>query len=255
MEGLLIPAFVAGILMFLAPCTLPLVPGYLAFVSGTSLTGLDDPARRRAIRRKIFRNGVFYVLGFSVVFILLGSVFSGVAGLASPGIRMALARVGGFFVLFLGLYMMGVFRHVPFLRALESDRRIPVARHLTPGKPLSSFLFGATFALGWTPCIGPILGSILLIAAASATVVEGMLLLAVFSLGLALPFLLLALAIGQATRIIHGVSRALPAIQMIGGLLIAFLGLLMLFNVMHIWSAWILQGFGFIRYERLLDFL
>lgn len=241
--------------MFLAPCTLPLVPGYLGFISGVSLADLEDPRKRGSVKRKILWNGVMYVLGFSFVFIVIGGLLSGAAGLAFAGARITLARIGGAFVLLLGLYMTGIFRHIPGLRFLESSRSLPVAKHLTPGKPTSSFLFGATFALGWTPCIGPILGSILFLASATATIWQGAFLLAVFSLGLALPFLAIAVGIGHATQAIQRISRFIPALTVLGGVFIAFLGLLMLLGRLEIWTSSVYQFFSFINYDALLDYL
>ncbi len=191
--GLVIAAFVAGLFTFLAPCTLPLVPAYLAFISGVSLKDLADDNKARAARRKILANSLLYVLGFSVVFIFFGILF-GVGGESLRQYRPMLQRIGGILVIFFGLYMMKVFR-LPGFQFLDSERRFPAARIIKPGNPLSSFLFGSVFALGWTPCIGPILGSILTLAAASATVVQGGLLLAVFSLGLGVPFIAIAAGI------------------------------------------------------------
>lgn len=255
MIGLILPAFIAGLLMFLAPCTLPLVPGYLGFIAGVSLADLDDPKKRRDIKRKILINSVMYVVGFSVIFIVLGGLLSGAVSLAVVEIRMVLARLGGLFILILGLSMTGILRHIPGLRFLESSRGLPIAKHLTPGTPWSSFLFGATFALGWTPCIGPILGSILLLASSTATIWQGAFLLAVFSLGLGIPFLLIAAGIGHATHAIKRISRVIPALTIIGGLFIAFLGGLMLFGHLEIWTGWVYRLFSFMSYDRLLDYL
>ena len=255
MTSLILPSFIAGFLMFLAPCTLPLVPGYLGFIAGVSLTDLQDPKKRKAIKRKILWNGIMYVLGFSAVFIVLGGLLSDVVGAAFGGLRMTLARIGGLFILLLGLYMTGIFRHIPFLHFLDRTASLPVARNLTPGKPWSSFLFGATFALGWTPCIGPILGSILLLASTSATIWEGAFLLGVFSFGLGLPFLLIAAGIGHAAHAIRNISRFLPTLTVIGGLFIAFLGALMLFGHLEIWTGWVYRAFSFINYDALLEYL
>ncbi|PIT86316.1 MAG: hypothetical protein COU33_03825, partial [Candidatus Magasanikbacteria bacterium CG10_big_fil_rev_8_21_14_0_10_43_6] len=119
--SLVIPAFIAGLLTFLAPCTLPLVPGYLGFISGASLEEAKDPKKGKAVRRKIFLNGVMYVVGFSVVFMLLGSIF-GAAGSLLGEYRLWLSRMGGIFVMFFGLYLMHIFK-LPFFHFLNSDKK------------------------------------------------------------------------------------------------------------------------------------
>jgi len=186
--GFIISAFVAGLLTFLAPCTLPLVPAYLGFISGVSTKDLEDPAKAKIARRKIIQNGLFFVVGFSLVFILFGTL----AGLIGQGLvpyRIWLTRIGGIFVILFGLFMLGAFK-IPFL---QSDKRIRIPSFLKVGKPTSSLVIGSAFAFGWTPCVGPILGSILLLASTSANALDGAFLLTVFSIGLAIPFLLVAI--------------------------------------------------------------
>lgn len=248
--SLIIPAFIAGILTFLAPCTLPLVPGYLGFISGVSLNDLQNPGKSKKARGKIFLNGVLYVIGFSMVFVMLGSLF-GLGGAALAGYRIWLARIGGVFVILFGLFMIGVLK-LPFLNV---ERHIIGVKALKPGNPISSFLFGAAFAFGWTPCVGPILGFILTLAAASSTVGQGALLLLVFSLGLAVPFLLIAAVIGRASAYIAKLSTVLTIISVIGGLFLIFLGILLLTDKFSIWISYFYQWFGFINYERLLEYL
>lgn len=248
--SLIIPAFIAGILTFLAPCTLPLVPGYLGFISGISAQDLQDPLKSKSARKKIFLNGLLFVIGFSLIFILLGSLF-GLGGSALAHYRIWLSRVGGIFVILFGLFMIGVLR-LPFLNVEKNIGRI---KALKPGNPASSLIFGATFAFGWTPCVGPILGSILTLAAASATVGQGAFLLLVFSLGLAIPFLIIAAGIGSASNYISKLSRYLNVISIAGGLFLIFLGILLFTNKLGIWIAYFYQWFDFINYERLLDYL
>lgn len=248
--SLIIPAFIAGILTFLAPCTLPLVPGYLGFVSGVSAQDLQDPLKSKSARRKIFLNGLLFVIGFSLIFILLGSLF-GLGGSALAHYRIWLSRIGGIFVILFGLFMIGVLR-LPFLNVEKNIGRI---KALKPGNPASSLIFGATFAFGWTPCVGPILGSILTLAAASATVGQGAFLLSIFSLGLAVPFLIIAAGIGSASNYISKLSRYLNVISVVGGLFLIFLGILLFTNKLGVWIAYFYQWFDFINYERLLDYL
>lgn len=248
--SLIIPAFIAGILTFLAPCTLPLVPGYLGFISGVSANDLQDQNKHKTTRRKIFLNGVFYVIGFSLVFIILGSIF-GLGGAALIKHRLWLSRIGGIFVIFFGLFMTGILK-LPFL---NFEKHVSGVRAIKPGNPVSSLIFGATFAFGWTPCVGPILGSILALAASSATIGQGAFLLAIFSLGLAVPFLIIAASIGSASAYIVKLSRYLPAISFIGGIFLIFLGTLLLTNNLGIWVAYFYSIFNFINYDSLLDYL
>jgi cytochrome c-type biogenesis protein len=264
---LLIPAFVAGVLTFLAPCTLPLVPGYLGFISGVSARDLQDPAQAQRVRRRVFMNGLLYVLGFSLVFVALGSLV-GLAGSLFAAWRPVLARLGGIFVIVFGLLMIQMALtfyadrwpqlnklRLPFIDWLFGERRLPLAASVKPGKPLSSLIFGAAFAVGWTPCVGPVLGAILSLAATEATAGQGALLLAVFSLGLGVPFLFLASSIGYFTQRIERIGAVLPAIAAAGGVFLVFLGLLVLTDSLGLWVAFFFQIFGFVGYDRLLDYL
>jgi cytochrome c-type biogenesis protein len=253
--SLTLPAFIAGILTFLAPCTLPLVPAYLAFISGASAKELQDPERLPKIRRKVFLNGLFYVIGFSLVFISLGVLF-GVGGAALIAYQSVLEKIGGGFIVFFGLYLIGVFDRIPALQsALSTEHRFRFSHSLKPGTAISSFIFGATFAFGWTPCVGPILGSILLLASSTATVGQGAFLLFIFSLGLAAPFLFIAAGVGHATQTIKVLSKVLPSISFIGGALLIFLGILLLTDQLGIWLGWSYRWLSVFQYERLLDYL
>lgn len=252
--SLLIPSFIAGILTFLAPCTLPLVPAYLGFISGTSAEDLKDPEKLAQARKKVMMNGVFYVVGFSLVFVGLGLLF-GLGGIALAKYRVVFSQVGGVFVIFFALYMMGVFNKFKIFNFLQSEKHINIAGKLKPGKPSSSLLLGATFAFGWTPCVGPILGSILLLASSTATAASGAILLLTFSLGLATPFLLIALGVGHATQTVKKLTRWLPVISFIGGIFLLFLGILLVTDSMTLWLGFAYKAFSFINYEALLNHL
>lgn len=248
--NLIIPAFIAGLLTFLAPCTLPLVPGYLAFISGASQDVFRDPAKLKLVRGKIFLNGLFYVIGFSVVFILIGSLF-GLGGAALIKYRVWLSRIGGLFVIFFGFFTLGAIK----LPVLSAERQLPIGKVLRPGNPWSSFIFGATFAFGWTPCVGPVLGSVLLLASTSATLGQGALLLAVFSAGLAVPFLVIALGIGRAATYLRGLEPYLKAVSVIGGIMLVVMGILLVFNMFGFWIGYVYRVFEFIDYQRILNYL
>ncbi|OGY89590.1 MAG: hypothetical protein A3B30_02350 [Candidatus Komeilibacteria bacterium RIFCSPLOWO2_01_FULL_52_15] len=248
MHPLALPVFFAGLLTFLAPCTLPLLPAYLGFISG-STTGVLNRENRMVLRNSIMLNGVLYVVGFSVVFILLGMAV-GLGGAFLIAYRPYLSRIGGLFVILFGLFMLGVLR----MRALNIEHRIGALVHLTPGKPVSALLFGATFSLGWTPCLGPILGSVLTVASATATVGQGALLLTIYSLGLAVPFLAIAFSAGSAVTYFKKITPFLGVIEKIGGAALVVLGFLMLTNTYGRYVGFFYQWFNILNYQELLKY-
>ena len=209
--AIIVSSFIAGLITFLAPCTLPLVPAYLGFISGVSNKDLEDPSKAREVKKKVFLNGVFFILGFSLVFIIFGALFGslvhilqffgiGPTTLEGEGIlRTRIGQVGGVMVILFGLFMLGLFK----IQALNAEKRVKFPKFLEIGKPTSSLTIGGAFAFGWTPCVGPILGSILLLASTEGSILEGAILLAFFSLGLAIPFLLIALGFAHATQKIN----------------------------------------------------
>ncbi|HYF12892.1 MAG TPA: cytochrome c biogenesis protein CcdA [Candidatus Paceibacterota bacterium] len=229
-------AFLAGVLMFLAPCTLPLVPGYLAFIAGG--------------QGKVVRNAVAFVLGFSVIFILLGMFAGTIGGVLAPW-KDFLSRIAGAVIILFGLTMLGLVR----LPVLSSERHVGIPKFLSLGSPHSSFLIGALFAIGWSPCIGPILGTILFIASAEATALSGALLLAIFSLGLAIPFILCAIFVDQASTAISRYARATVSLSRVGGALLIGIGALMLMGSMGLLITWGYGLFEFINYDALLKYL
>ncbi|MEX0934005.1 MAG: cytochrome c biogenesis protein CcdA [Candidatus Paceibacterota bacterium] len=248
--GFIIAAFFAGLLTFLAPCTLPLVPAYLGFISGVDQEELKNPKSAVRARRKIFLNGLAFIVGFSLIFIIFG-ILAGFAGTALAPYRIWLARAGGVLVILFGLFMLGFFK-LPFF---QTDKRIPIPKWLTLGKPSSSLFIGGTFALGWTPCVGPILGSILLLAGTSGTALTGGIMLTVFSFGLALPFLAIALAFSQATAYIEKISKYLRWVSIVGGVFLILLGVLLATDNFGLTIQYGYELFEFINYEGLLDYL
>lgn len=248
--ALVVPAFIAGVLTFLAPCTLPLVPGFLAFISGSSVGKNTQDA---GYRSRVLINALLYVFGFSTVFILLGSIF-GLGGAALAPYRFWLSRIGGVLVIFFGLFLI-FGADMKLFRFLQNEKKFHVKAILDPGKPGSSFLLGATFAFGWTPCVGPLLGTILLLASTSATVLNGAFLLGVFSFGLGLPFLVLAFFIGSAAKYIQKIQKYLGLISKIGGILLVVMGVLLLFDLWALWLTVAYEFFDFIQYDDLLKYL
>ena len=247
---LIIPAFIAGLLTFLAPCTLPMVPAYIGFISGVSSEELENPETARAARRKMFLNGIFFIIGFAIIFIIFGTL-AGLLGQGLASYRLWLTRIGGIFVILFGLFMMGAFK----LSFLTKERRIKTPSFLTMGKPTSSLAIGSAFGLGWTPCVGPVLGSILLLASTSSTALQGGFLLAIFSAGLAVPFVLVALGYGKATQYIKRISGYLKWIQIIGGIFLVLLGILLFTDRFGLLIQYGYEIFQFIEYDRLLDYL
>jgi cytochrome c-type biogenesis protein len=224
-EVSLLAAFLAGVLSISSPCVLPLVPIFLAHLAGGS--GSD----RGVEPRRLLSNALAYVAGFSLVFIALGVALGAAGALVATASVLAshrgwLTRLGGALLIFLGLYRLGLIR-VPWL---DRDRRISPGR-LPAGQVTSSFLIGMTFAAGWSPCVGPILGAILTMAAGQANVERATLLLATYSAGLAVPFLGAALAFGSAPRMIQALNQRLPVLTGISGGVLVALGAIMTLGV------------------------
>ncbi|MBI4119310.1 MAG: sulfite exporter TauE/SafE family protein [Parcubacteria group bacterium] len=251
MPPLVIPAFIAGILTFLAPCTLPLLPAYLGFISGVSLEDLDNPTRASRTRWKIFLNGAAFIAGFSLIFIAMGTLVAFVGGMVLAPYRLWLTRIGGLFVILFGLFMLNVLR-MPFF---AGEWRPKVPHIFERGKLINSFVLGSAFAFGWTPCIGPVLGSILFLASISTTALQGAILLLVFSAGLAIPFLLVAVAAGSAARLIGKTAKYLNIVSIIGGAFLVLLGILLITNNTALLIDYGFRIFNFINYDRILDYL
>jgi cytochrome c-type biogenesis protein len=212
-------ALMAGLVSFLSPCVLPIVPGYLAFVTGMTLDELSDGTQRAARRRGVLYAS-FFVAGFTLVFVALGASTSALGGLVRDWLP-ALQRIGGVAIIAFGLLMLGVLR-VP---ALLREWRIQESRRLTG--PTGAMIAGVAFGAGWTPCIGPVLGSILLYAGFGGSVAHGMLLLFVYAVGLGIPFILAALLFNRFMTASRGVRRWLLPIERIAGAALVAMGLLL----------------------------
>jgi cytochrome c-type biogenesis protein len=211
----LLAAFAAGFLSFVSPCVLPLIPGYISFVSGISVEEMRGDVAPTTSRMQVFFTSLAFVLGFSIVFVLLGASATAIGKLMFAKLPLLSKIAGGILIVF-GLHTMGVFR----LAFLESEKRMHAQKK--PAGPIGAMLVGVAFAFGWTPCIGPILGGILAIAGSKNSVSEGIILLAVYSLGLGIPFLLTSLAINQFFGAAKKIRRYYHTIELVsGGLLIA----------------------------------
>lgn len=205
-------AFVAGVLSFLSPCVLPLVPTYLAYIGGSG-------AAKRAL---VLRNAALFVLGFSLVFIAMGASASALGSVLREH-RQILMVVGGVLVIAFGLVMLGAIR-LPFL---YRDTRRPLGADANPQTPWGAVALGSAFAFAWTPCIGPVLGAILTIAGASGTLSTGVGLLAVYSIGLAVPFMLAAFAFEPFLRMSRRIRSYLPWFERAAGGLLVIVGIMM----------------------------
>lgn len=216
-------AFLAGLVSFVSPCCLPLVPTYATYLAGTSYEELVGDQGR--LRGRVMANAVAFVLGFSVIFVALGVTASGIGQLLRE--NMSLVRqLSAVLVVAFGLHMMGFLR-LPFL---ERELRVGAAPKGPAGVP-RSLLMGAAFSAGWSPCVGPILASILVLAGQAETVAAGAGLLALYSAGLALPFLLVAFSMRWFLGLLPRVSRAMATVRVASGALMVGVGLMIYFNV------------------------
>jgi len=216
-----IAAFVAGLISFLSPCVLPLVPGYVSLISGAGVDQLQ--AQESGLLKKVMVNSIAFVLGFSIVFVTLGAISTSVGQLLAI-YKTKLAVVAGVVIIIFGLHLTGVFQ----IKALLADTRL---HHLKGGSTAwGAFVIGFAFAFGWTPCVGPILAVILGFAAAQDSVIKGIFLLAIYSLGLAVPFLLTSLGIERFLKFYSRFRSHMHALEVASGVLLIILGGLLVFG-------------------------
>jgi len=230
-------AFLAGLLSFLSPCILPLIPSYLSFIGGISFLELQ---RSRTKRLSIFLQTLFFVLGFSVVFIALGVLFSSTGGILGNAVQLVNIIAGGVVIL-LGFNFI-----FDFWKILNREKRVHIDRK--PGGFLGSILLGMAFVAGWTPCVGPILASILILAGSSGKMLSGIFLLIAYSAGLGLPFLLAGLFFSQFARQMEKIKPHLNRIRIASGIFLIMIGILILLgrlqrlNIFLFSSAYNLQA-------------
>lgn len=206
-------AVLAGLISFLSPCVFPLMPGFIAYLAGTSI----DEAKNK--RLEVFLNALFFVLGFSIVFALLGVLLNTLLEAFAYDAQLWLARIGGVIIIFFGLYLTGLIK----IKFLETEHKIHINRKFK-SKYFTSFLFGFAFAVGWSPCVGVILGSILGLAASNPG--AAFVLLLSYSIGLGLPFLLIGLFTAQASAFLHKFTKAFLVFRIIFGIFLIILGVL-----------------------------
>jgi len=227
-------AFAAGILSFLSPCVLPIIPSYLSFVSGVSLEELRADETTAATRWRVALNSLAFIIGFSVVFVSLGA-FAASFGRLFLAYRDVVRTLGGLFILCVGLYLIGLFK----LSALEQYLQINLRNK--PAGYLGSVLVGITFAVAWTPCVGPILGAILALAGTSGEIGRGAFLLTTYAAGLGLPFFLSAVAVNSFFQFSQSLRRYLQLIHTMGGILLIIVGILLLTDYMTLLNAYALR--------------
>jgi cytochrome c-type biogenesis protein len=222
-------AFTAGILSFASPCVLPLIPSYLTYITGLSFSQLDEAHPNAKVRLTVLLHSLCFILGFSFIFILLGAI----AGIASSQIESYLReglewveKIGGLLILLFGVHMTGLFH----FGVLLGDKRVNLQKK--PSGFAGTFLVGIAFAAGWTPCIGPILASILVVAASSGQVGEGVGLLAVYSLGLGIPFLLSGLLFHQFLSAFKRFRKHIRLIEIGTGVMLISVGIMLMFNLL-----------------------
>jgi cytochrome c-type biogenesis protein len=230
----LVAAFGAGVLSFISPCVLPLVPGYLSFVSGVSLDDMRSGGQTgvAAARSRVLVSSLAFVAGFSLVFIALGASASVVGQFMMERLTL-FGRIAGVVLVIFGLHTMGVFR----IRLLEVERRVHA--QAKPAGVVGAGLIGVAFAFGWTPCIGPILAGILAVAATQETVMRGVQLLAVYSIGLGVPFLLTSVAVNQFFSVFARIRRYFKFIEVTAGALLIVIGVLIFTNRFTILARWL----------------
>jgi cytochrome c-type biogenesis protein len=232
----LLAAFAAGILSFVSPCVLPIVPGYLSFISGGSVSQLRGEDAPRDLAKRVALTSLVFVLGFSTVFVALGAAATAV-GYYLQQYKRALGAVGGLVIIVLGLHTAGLLR----IRWLLYEKRAELRQR--PLGLLGAYVVGLAFAFGWTPCIGPILGAILLYASQQETVGQGVALLSAYSLGLGLPFVLSGLAVNRFFVASARVKRHMRAVEWVSGGLLVAVGLLLVTDRLTLLALYIARLF------------
>jgi cytochrome c-type biogenesis protein len=236
----LLAAFGAGLLSFVSPCVLPLIPGYLSYISGLSLDEMrgnggsaQAPAAISAdARRRVLSSSLAFIAGFSLVFIALGATASAIGQFLMQRLPL-LGRIAGAVIILFGLHTMGVLR----IEWLYQERRVHTDRK--PAGLMGAMLVGIAFAFGWTPCIGPILAGIFAVAASRDTVGDGIRLLATYSLGLAVPFFATALAVNRFFGALARIRKHYHAIELVSGALLVVIGLLIFTNKFTVIAQWL----------------
>jgi len=229
-------ALIAGLLSFVSPCVLPLVPPYLCYIGGVSLDQLTGDAPESVARHRIAFSAFAFVLGFSTVFVILGATASVIGRLVASHLDV-LAVVAGIAIIIMGLHFLGVFK----IDLLHRQARVEVRNH--PSGPLGAYVIGLAFAIGWTPCIGPVLAAILAVAGSEQTVARGAALLAVYSLGLGIPFVVAGFFAGAFMHFMRRFRSHVGTVEKTMGAFLVVTGILFITGHMTTLSFWLLNTF------------
>lgn len=232
-----IVAFTAGVLTYLSPCLLPMIPAFIAYITGVSFDDFKDASKGREIRRKTVIHALLFILGFSLIFVLLGLTAT-IVGKSLFRYQGVIRIAGGILIMLFGLQLAGILK----LDFLIKERKINIAAR--SASYLGSFLIGVTFAAAWTPCAGPILGSILVLAGSKANTATGAKLLVTYSAGIAVPFFVTALLVNSFLEHLNKLKKILNSINIIGGVFLIIVGFLMATNYLAVISDKLFSAFA-----------
>ena len=222
-------AFVAGLLSFFSPCVLPLIPAYFTFITGFSIKELTEEYNSEIKKKVIFSTSMF-VLGVSLVFILMGASASYLGGLMYT-YKTSIRIIGGILIIILGIHLTGLIR----IPGLDFEKRITLEKK--PLHFLGTLIIGMAFGAGWSPCIGPLLGSILIVAGSQETVWQGVILLGIYSAGLAIPFIIISIFINFLLIFIKKASKVLKYVNVVAGVVLIVVGLILVTNKLYMFSG------------------
>jgi cytochrome c-type biogenesis protein len=232
-----IGAFVAGLLSFLSPCVLPLIPSYITYITGLSFAELQEEHPTHKVRKLTILHSLLFIAGFTTVFVLMGASATMIGGFLMDH-KTAIRRVGGVLIMIFGIHVTGIFD----IGILLGEKRVTI--HQKPAGYFGSFLVGLAFAAGWTPCIGPILASILLVAATDGTIGKGIILLLSYSMGLAIPFFLSSFALHRFLVLFSRFRKHIRIFEIITGIFLIITGILVFSNYLTLLSRYATGWFG-----------
>lgn len=230
-------AFLAGLFSFLSPCVLPLIPSFITYITGLSFSEIQAEHPTHEVRRQTILHTLLFIAGFTFVFVLLGASATFIGGFLQEHMDI-IRKVGGVLIVIFGVHVTGL---VP-INLLLGEKRVTV--HRKPAGYLGSFVVGVAFAAGWTPCIGPILASILMVAATEGTVSRGVLLLFIYSMGLAIPFFLSSLAMHQFLTVFNRFKKHIRIFEIVTGVFLIIVGIMIFSNYLSVLSRFSMQWFG-----------
>jgi len=236
MEVSFFAAFIAGIISFISPCVLPLIPMYISFISGLSVDEMKSSVDRKRILKKVIVSSVFFILGFSIIFIGLGASSSLLGKFLLSRLSL-LSKIAGAVIIILGLHTAGVFR----LGLLNYEKRFHLSNK--PSGLLGSFIAGLAFAFGWTPCVGPVLGAILIYSSSQDTVRQGIILLSMYSIGLGIPFLITGISFNVFLGFLQKVRKHYKFVQIFTGVCLIIMGILVFTGSFSVLSGYVYKWF------------